>query len=118
MGSDAAFPDRDSSITDFNPRSRMGSDNRRMIDIPPSQISIHALAWGATEILSLVLSLMNFNPRSRMGSDETRANTTKHGLYFNPRSRMGSDESSSANPNLIYIFQSTLSHGERRVMTR
>ena len=34
--------------TNFNPRSREGSDQRMEAEIPGNQISIHAPAWGAT----------------------------------------------------------------------
>ena len=80
-------------LKDFNPRSRVGSDQKlrsQYIDssefqstLPrgerPGQlhgmggvrdISIHAPAWGATHNLNERFELrQNFNPRSRVGSD-------------------------------------------------
>ena len=55
----------------FNPRSRMGSD-----DTPPQSVT----------------TTIHFNPRSRMGSDALSFYTRSRVLYFNPRSRMGSDD--------------------------
>ena len=56
--------------TNFNPRSRKGSD--------------HLTA-------TFVLSSRHFNPRSRKGSDSSAADGRATILYFNPRSRKGSD---------------------------
>ena len=55
----------------FNPRSRMGSDLLHLLSFCFSlEISIHAPAWGATHALSGEhTSPTDFNPRSRMGSD-------------------------------------------------
>ena len=58
------------SFTNFNPRSREGSDRRQKTIEVEKNISIHAPAKGATytnHILFLLSS--NFNPRSREGSD-------------------------------------------------
>ena len=56
--------------SDFNPRSREGSDdNRSDFSVFPS-ISIHAPAKGATLTWIMFLYLKKyFNPRSREGSD-------------------------------------------------
>ena len=59
------------------------------------KISIHAPAWGATVLRSCRKRHMGyFNPRSRMGSDNELLNTTQGYLRF----------------------QSTLPHGERRMV--
>ena len=101
--------------SDFNPRSREGSDdNRSDFSVFPS-ISIHAPAKGATLTWIMFLYLKKyFNPRSREGSDRqgkkaqctelfisihapakgaTNHNTIMlvHHHHFNPRSREGSD---------------------------
>ncbi len=56
--------------TDFNPRSREGSDEC---------------------CKGIIFRFANFNPRSREGSDQFPA-ALPHGMYdFNPRSREGSD---------------------------
>ena len=56
--------------TNFNPRSREGSDNRNRIRR---------------------LCQKHFNPRSREGSDRCQGCGQKDCRYFNPRSREGSD---------------------------
>ena len=80
-------------LTDFNPRSRMGSDGSGGLGIPSKG--------------------RYFNPRSRMGSDFKLLFDIFCSIYFNPRSRMGSDEAAWDTKPIIYIFQSTLPHGER-----
>ena len=57
--------------TDFNPRSREGSDEKEAQMIRDYQISIHAPARGATVYNRRLFRLLrNFNPRSREGSDK------------------------------------------------
>ena len=103
-------------ITDFNPRSRVGSDDeaaagikkirqfqsalprgeRRYTKVPgenPQIISIRAPAWGATK------------KESCTGATERN---------FNPRSRVGSDPEAGARPMRAEQFQSALPRGERR----
>ena len=80
-------------LSDFNPRSRMGSDR------PATTV------WDARR---------DFNPRSRMGSDSDCWWSRLCGRNFNPRSRMGSDRSFTVAANNRRKFQSTLPHGERR----
>ena len=58
-------------IISFNPRSRMGSDNKR---------------------IKIKTCIMGFNPRSRMGSDWVQTGHQHLHMGFNPRSRMGSDQ--------------------------
>ena len=55
---------------DFNPRSRVGSDDIQTVE--PD-------------------SFKDFNPRSRVGSDDSPDFTASILLHFNPRSRVGSD---------------------------
>ncbi len=99
--------------SDFNPRSREGSD---------------ASAPCAAS------SAQDFNPRSREGSDSTRMSPWTSRCYFNPRSREGSDEcgcvvrvvcdisihapARGATQGCLFLpfeggFQSTLPRGER-----
>ena len=78
--------------SDFNPRSREGSDSDRSRSIPHKYISIHAPAKGATFIcIKNFLILYDFNPRSREGSDNTTRYVYGSFSNFNPRSREGSD---------------------------
>ena len=58
------------SERDFNPRSRVGNDEK-------------ALSTG--------LILLNFNPRSRVGNDFQSTLKKELFTYFNPRSRVGND---------------------------
>ena len=70
---DRAQPERHEPHTDFNPRSRMGSDPCGWPSYPVFPISIHAPAWGATHRNASPRSPPHdFNPRSRMGSDPCR----------------------------------------------
>ena len=89
----AYYPPARAATSNFNPRSRMGSDclNNRYTQI--HVISIHAPAWGAT--------------RSSAPSTRTAP------WNFNPRSRMGSDQVHGATSGVNTVFQSTLPHGER-----
>ena len=70
-GSDGGAAGERRAKTHFNPRSREGSD-LIAIFLPPftSRISIHAPARGATQkdIVNTVIKI-DFNPRSREGSD-------------------------------------------------
>ena len=115
MGSDLAptmTPICQSS--DFNPRSRMGSDSGSEFFEIVYHISIHAPAWGATRVQTATSVDLLF--QSTLPHGERRASeivvmasvgifqsTLPHGerhreypsgrlpRYFNPRSRMGSD---------------------------
>ena len=58
------------NLSNFNPRSREGSDN--------------AQTWVSR-------TRIYFNPRSREGSDASKTSTKSPSMYFNPRSREGSD---------------------------
>ena len=82
-----------SNQEDFNPRSRVGSD----------QLLADGHQW-----------LKYFNPRSRVGSDLRPAGNRSRSLYFNPRSRVGSDLEDADKEQAIRLFQSTLPRGERR----
>ena len=100
--------------TDFNPRSREGSDAALKLIRDNEIISIHAPARGAT---------------STAGSDQdaiwisihapARGATCQMFLrqplfhHFNPRSREGSDNYNMAAQTNILQFQSTLPRGER-----
>ena len=78
--------------TNFNPRSREGSD-------------------AFARLNSFRFSY--FNPRSREGSDGSDADGQDHTEYFNPRSREGSDLSRGRTSDRPTRFQSTLPRRER-----
>ena len=70
MGSDFCAAFQYSYFSSFNPRSRVGSDRRR---VDGSGVN------------------HRFNPRSRVGSDLAQQISTLGQPSFNPRSRVGSD---------------------------
>ena len=70
VGSDVCFTEFYHTANYFNPRSRVGSDSGPIANLPTHAISIHAPAWGATNLLKKDdCECRNFNPRSRVGSD-------------------------------------------------
>ena len=80
------------AYTNFNPRSREGSDPRRRgCPFRGEIISIHAPVKGATLVMICGFLRLKFNPRSREGSDLIRGHFDTLDDDFNPRSREGSD---------------------------
>ena len=81
----------------FNPRSREGSDPRQEIpEQPRVEISIHAPARGATDLLHLSGDGLLFQSTLPRGERPLTIYINWHRiLYFNPRSREGSDSPSS-----------------------
>ena len=99
----------------FPPRTRVGCDDAEFSAQACDDISIHAPAWGATLVPSIISSrFAHFNPRTRMGCDRRYnafqddvqgfQSTHPHGVrrsrraahahrlrHFNPRTRMGCD---------------------------
>ena len=73
--------------SDFNPRSREGSDHFSYLCNKYNQY---------------------FNPRSREGSDMTVTRSPCSTRYFNPRSREGSDHPIRFEMQPAFQFQSTL----------
>ena len=87
-----------SDLKNFNPRSRTGSDAKES---------------------GYIIRSYNFNPRSRTGSDVAPLEWVKqHASDFNPRSRTGSDLIFRGSKGIMWIFQSTLPHGERPAYQR
>ena len=82
-----------SGSSDFNPRSRKGSDDNGGCESDP---------------------VNNFNPRSRKGSDSRQVREASSPTHFNPRSRKGSDDARGREKPDRRRFQSTLPQGERR----
>ncbi len=58
-------------LSDFNPRSRVGSDS---------------------DLYNIPITAAYFNPRSRVGSDFELDEKAQKLYNFNPRSRVGSDD--------------------------
>ena len=76
----------------FNPRSRVGNDEKRVYGIvKPNIISIHIPAWGTTRKTFWCSTKSYFNPRSRVGNDSLFRTSSASSTYFNPRSRVGND---------------------------
>ena len=50
MGCDAFIHNQKAATGNFNPRTRMGCDSSTFNDLEYFTISIHAPAWGATDI--------------------------------------------------------------------
>ena len=96
-------------IADFNPRSREGSDVHAGVIPFLDWISIHAPVKGATFAKSLSVRLCrHFNPRSREGSDNRTDRAAANKPDFNPRSREGSDPYMLTQETGLITFQSTL----------
>ena len=92
VGSDEVMQAIRDTLIGFNPRSRVGSDFPLCSFFPPFCVSIHAPAWGATQMTAPVGSTsIGFNPRSRVGSDRQCHRCNYRRRSFNPRSRVGSD---------------------------
>ena len=82
--------------TNFNPRSREGSDGKVMVMVWDSFGFQSTLPRGERpQWTDFFLRSGNFNPRSREGSDGRCLASQQHCKNFNPRSREGSDAASS-----------------------
>ena len=102
----------------FNPRSREGSDEKRLRETEEKYQFQSTLPRG--ERLSVFAPAQQpayFNPRSREGSDAHHPSVFFHFTHFNPRSREGSDELNAYERIRYLRFQSTLPRGERRTVT-
>ena len=101
-------------LSDFNPRSREGSDMTDMIPFPSPSIFQSTLPRGERPWFSVLsYNQNNFNPRSREGSDGNVHHCIEMRSNFNPRSREGSDAKVNKAETQREKFQSTLPRGER-----
>ena len=88
-----------SNALGFDPRSRAGSDQARLVLGPGRDVSIRAPARGATTASPSARSCgRRFDPRSRAGSDAWKHAAHAHADGFDPRSRAGSDARLDARP--------------------
>ena len=81
------------TLTDFNPRARVGHDNSRPLSVVVSIISIHVPAWGTTSVGVLDGDGQEISihvPAWGTTSQDVGRFTT---FYFNPRARVGHDSS-------------------------
>ena len=137
-GSDVAQAPNQCYHSYFNPRSREGSDSAGPPAAPPSAISIHAPARGATPSFPARSRCCRyFNPRSREGSDINKRllpELREISIHAPARGATGVCGVSARCPTISIhapargatwltvllsyfgvIFQSTLPRGERRV---
>ena len=101
--------------SDFNPRSREGSDR---FSVPSGRIcmviSIHAPARGATDIFCIIrFGFIHFNPRSREGSDNIFDLIDLCADLFQSTLPRGERPALSHDTTVPSGFQSTLPRGER-----
>ena len=99
----------------FNPRSRVGSDDRIFGNEVADHVSIHAPAWGATHNYSNNLSSLSVSIHApAWGATGPCSSVVRQTSGFNPRSRVGSDVIVQVLAMLVMLFQSTLPRGERQ----
>ncbi len=120
----------------FNPRSHKGSDGGDCDGINSQTISIHAPTRGATQIITVQISVTSFQstlpqgerpygyPLSRIfelfqstlpqGERPKYIDLNQKNGDFNPRSHKGSDFFRYSGLLPFLIFQSTLPQGERQ----
>ena len=102
--------------TDFNPRTRMGCDLQLSSSSPPLLISIHAPAWGATQLLLSGCHFLKISIHApAWGATSPCPSSVPFLLYFNPRTRMGCDLKLPHQRLKNRQFQSTHPHGVRHV---
>ena len=91
-------------LSNFNPRSREGSDAILSRDPRNAEISIHAPARGATMQAQkrAILQRISIHAPAR-GATRSLFRIAKAGSYFNPRSREGSDHTENHSHTTVHI---------------
>ena len=84
----------------------MGGDHEKSSFITLTYISIHAPAWGATNIKRDNITKINFNSRPRVGGDGSMPKASQKDLYFNSRPRVGGDPRDDAVQESMFDFNS------------
>ena len=103
--------------SNFNPRSREGSDGGRAKKWQSINQFQSTLPRGERQPLaSIAGSGWNFNPRSREGSDPKPQAQPNARIYFNPRSREGSDGSRPAGSTTTPYFNPRSREGSDRAL--
>ena len=98
----------------FNPRSREGSDDDRMLQSYCLQYFNPRSREGSDRSGGISCYIIHdFNPRSREGSDPNLVHSVHTVHDFNPRSREGSDTTARSFSISKHLFQSALPRGER-----
>ena len=127
-------------MEDFNPRARVGRDQRRFESVMDLVISIHAPAWGATRSWKSTDGSMKFQSTRPRGArlysninnnydNDISIHAPAWGAtgfaffrcvisaHFNPRARVGRDSRRSPFKAAQEAFQSTRPRGARRHRT-
>ncbi len=122
----------------FDPRPRMGGDDRGEDPAQDPEVSIHAPAWGATSRPTLCVRAMrfrstpphggrpqdpddhvgrrSFDPRPRMGGDRSSLRMSRRTQSFDPRPRMGGRRMCGRNAASVSKFRSPPPHGGRPII--
>ena len=80
------------TLKDFNPHSRKGSDSVENIELTQEEISIHTPARGVTFICNLLNYYIKISIHTpARGVTDSTSGTVKGTKDFNPHSRKGSD---------------------------
>ena len=117
-GSDVSGITKSLSFLNFNPRSREGSDGITIKRCGIGVISIHAPAKGATEPDAKILQGINyFNPRSREGSDRNYRKWWGFRQGFQSTLPRRERPVPHRAQQTFYKFQSTLPRRERLVLS-
>jgi len=99
----------------FNPRARMGRDRLRLLfSRSTANVSIHAPAWGATNLHYEVFNFIFVSIHApAWGATLNDWKKTERLCSFNPRARMGRDIEIKTENDVQKPFQSTRPHGAR-----
>ena len=76
----------------FNPRTRVGCDQRVIFGLTATVVSIHAPVWGATKVYRVNLARPLFQSTHPCGVRLQREICASGGYGFNPRTRVGCDQ--------------------------
>ena len=114
MGSDEKVLIAAFHLEGFNPRSRVGSDQRNAHYGGSLRVSIRAPAWGATVDMLKDWAVRTVSIRApAWGATSRPCYRLSVTSSFNPRSRVGSDSRRLHRIRPLKKFQSALPRGER-----
>ncbi len=82
----------------FNPRPRVGGDQSRPDDLKPVLVSIHAPAWGATQLRCRCAHAEGVSIHAPAWGATHLGNSHPRKVCFNPRPRVGGDTRPSERP--------------------
>ena len=113
MGCDLHYIIYTSYSNDFNPRTRMGCDLLRADVVKGEIISIHAPAWGATQLGELDDASLQFQSTHPHGVRHFHVYSVYNGIQFQSTHPHGVRHRSVAFQHCSKKFQSTHPHGVR-----